>query len=216
MAGAEAGTALSPGGGAAGTSLAALFTRGEQIATHKNDNVFKELEGRELTAEEQKIIGERVALQRNMANEFDKRERARKARSRLPPSPSRVPQCGGLPAPRTRARAAPPCTPSPPKPGGSPPARPSCERSNPWSRTPPMRRPWPRWRTRAGCAWHAAAGKPLRPLPLTPLNRPPPRSEDEAAIALTDPTYRANLAAYLRPAAPAGAGAPPAPHAAGS
>ena len=44
--------------------------------------MFRDLEGRALTAGEETIIAQRVALQRSMAEEFEKRERARKVRRR--------------------------------------------------------------------------------------------------------------------------------------
>lgn len=203
MAGAEASAALSPGGAEA--SLAALFNRGERIATHKNDNVFKELEGRELTAEEQKIISERVALQRSMASEFDKRERARKARSRLL---CRTRDWSRTPARRTRAWAGVLAAALPAKTGVSRFARPA---AGDQSGGPGRHR-----RGGHGCTGgqgrhvrdaRAPGGLAARSRRLTSERPPPPPSEDEAAIALTDPAYRHHLAAYLRPAAPVGTGA---------
>ena len=47
-------------------------------------NVFRDLDDRSLTKEEEDIIAARVAAQRKMAEEYDKRERARKARQRGP------------------------------------------------------------------------------------------------------------------------------------
>lgn len=45
---------------------------------HRNDNLFKDLDSRALTAAEEDIIAQRVALQRRMLEEYEKRERARK------------------------------------------------------------------------------------------------------------------------------------------
>ena len=51
------------------------------IATTKTteSNVFRDLDRRELTDEENKIIQQRVALQRKMLEEYQKREEKRKA-----------------------------------------------------------------------------------------------------------------------------------------
>ncbi len=50
--------------------------------------MFRDLEGRALTTEEEAIIAQRVALQRNMAEEFERRERARKVRAGEPAAES--------------------------------------------------------------------------------------------------------------------------------
>ena len=42
------------------------------------DNLFRDLDSRALTAAEEDIIAQRVALQRRMLEEYEKRERARK------------------------------------------------------------------------------------------------------------------------------------------
>jgi hypothetical protein len=44
----------------------------------RTDNLFKELEARELSGAEQDIIAQRVAFQRRMLEEYEKRERQRK------------------------------------------------------------------------------------------------------------------------------------------
>ena len=45
---------------------------------HRNDNLFRDLDSRALTADEEDIIAKRVALQRRMLEEYERRERARK------------------------------------------------------------------------------------------------------------------------------------------
>ena len=45
---------------------------------HRNDNLFRDLDSRALTAAEEDIIAKRVALQRRMLEEYEKRERTRK------------------------------------------------------------------------------------------------------------------------------------------
>ena len=45
---------------------------------HRCDNLFKDLDSRALTSAEQDIIAQRVALQRRMLEEYEKREKARK------------------------------------------------------------------------------------------------------------------------------------------
>jgi len=45
---------------------------------HRNDNLFRDLDSRALTAAEEDIIAKRVALQRRMLEEYERRERARK------------------------------------------------------------------------------------------------------------------------------------------
>ena len=42
------------------------------------DNLFRDLDSRALTAAEEDIIAQRVALQRRMLEEYERRERARK------------------------------------------------------------------------------------------------------------------------------------------
>eukprot|EP00887_Chlorella_sp_A99_P007228 scaffold2.g7228.t1 len=66
-----------PAGGGDG-QLRKLFASGEQIATHRANNLFHTLEQRSLTEEEQGIIEQRVALQRKMFEEYERRERRRK------------------------------------------------------------------------------------------------------------------------------------------
>ncbi len=67
--------------------------------------MFRDLEGRSLTVDEESIIAQRVALQRKMADEFDRREKARKVRRHGRPGmragPARDQHAGG----RTRACA---------------------------------------------------------------------------------------------------------------
>ncbi|BDA48275.1 probable lysine-specific demethylase JMJ16 at C-terminar half [Coccomyxa sp. Obi] len=59
--------------------LAKMFADGNKaIATQKTEDLFKQLESRELTREELDIIQSRVALQRKMLEEYEKRERNRK------------------------------------------------------------------------------------------------------------------------------------------
>ena len=48
-------------------------------ATCRCDNIFKDLDNRALTTAEKCIIQQRVALQRRMLEEYEKREKARKA-----------------------------------------------------------------------------------------------------------------------------------------
>ncbi|PSC71800.1 Transforming growth factor beta regulator 1 [Micractinium conductrix] len=50
----------------------------QNIATHRTDNLFQSLEQRQLTEEEQRIIDQRVALQRRMYEAYERQERARK------------------------------------------------------------------------------------------------------------------------------------------
>ena len=45
---------------------------------HRCDNLFKDLDSRALTSAEESIIAQRVALQRRMLEEYEKREKARK------------------------------------------------------------------------------------------------------------------------------------------
>ena len=45
---------------------------------HRCDNLFKDLDSRALTSAEEDIIAQRVALQRRMLEEYEKREKARK------------------------------------------------------------------------------------------------------------------------------------------
>ncbi|KAL4451372.1 hypothetical protein ABPG77_009444 [Micractinium sp. CCAP 211/92] len=60
-------------------SLRKMFVQGtEQIGTHRTENLFQSLEERTLTEEEQRIIQQRVALQRRMFEEYERRERKRK------------------------------------------------------------------------------------------------------------------------------------------
>lgn len=47
------------------------------------DNLFKDLDSRDLTEAEESIIAQRVALQQKMLEEYEKREKARKAGSIL-------------------------------------------------------------------------------------------------------------------------------------
>ena len=47
------------------------------------DNLFKDLDSRDLTEAEETIIAQRVALQQKMLEEYEKREKARKAGSTL-------------------------------------------------------------------------------------------------------------------------------------
>jgi hypothetical protein len=69
----------------------------------RNEDLFRDLEGRALTAEEEQIIAQRVALQRSMADLFETRERARKAR---PVSRGRPPSCCACGAARALPRGA--------------------------------------------------------------------------------------------------------------
>ncbi|RMZ52589.1 hypothetical protein APUTEX25_000708, partial [Auxenochlorella protothecoides] len=63
----------------AGQDLQSLFAEGIAcIATQKNDNLFQDLETRTLTTREQDIISQRVALQRRLFEEYEKREMVRK------------------------------------------------------------------------------------------------------------------------------------------
>jgi hypothetical protein len=50
-------------------------------ACSRYDNLFKDLDERALTADEEDIIAKRVALQRKMLEEYEKRDRKRKVRS---------------------------------------------------------------------------------------------------------------------------------------
>jgi hypothetical protein len=52
-----------------------------RLARFRNEDLFRELDGRGLTETELGIIAQRVALQRSMAEVFERRERARKARA---------------------------------------------------------------------------------------------------------------------------------------
>ena len=99
-------------------TLRAMLAEGDRIATHRSvhpscrwarltgcprtDDLFRSLEGRALTAEEDAIITARVALQRKMAGEFERRERIRKARllrllpgGRMRRPPARAPDAPG-------------------------------------------------------------------------------------------------------------------------
>ena len=49
------------------------------VMLYRCDNIFKDLDNRALTTAEQCIIEQRVALQRRMLEEYEKREKARKA-----------------------------------------------------------------------------------------------------------------------------------------
>ncbi|PRW21070.1 Transforming growth factor beta regulator 1 [Chlorella sorokiniana] len=60
-------------------SLRKMFVQGtEAIQTKRTDNLFQSLEERTLTEDEQRIIEQRVALQRKMFEEYERRERKRK------------------------------------------------------------------------------------------------------------------------------------------
>lgn len=63
----------------------------------RTEDLFRDLEGRALTAEEEGIIAQRVALQRSMNEQFERRELARKARGRRhqPASPRGPCSCQG-------------------------------------------------------------------------------------------------------------------------
>ncbi|CAD7703988.1 unnamed protein product [Ostreobium quekettii] len=66
-------------GGCAEGKLAEMFETGNaEIETRRCDDWFKQLDARNLTDQEQEIIDKRVALQRKMLAEYEKRERARK------------------------------------------------------------------------------------------------------------------------------------------
>ena len=59
--------------------LADMFTQGEAVIPRsRTDNIFKQLDERQLTGDEQRIIDQRVALQRTLFLEYEKRERRRK------------------------------------------------------------------------------------------------------------------------------------------
>ncbi|KAK9807622.1 hypothetical protein WJX72_004551 [[Myrmecia] bisecta] len=61
------------------SDLAKMFQEGtDAIATCRSADLFKQLESRSLTKEEQNIVTQRVALQRKMFQEYEKRERKRK------------------------------------------------------------------------------------------------------------------------------------------
>ncbi|KAK9839324.1 hypothetical protein WJX81_008143 [Elliptochloris bilobata] len=63
----------------AGSGLAKMFKEGaDAIGTHKTEDLFKQLETRSLTKTEEEIIQQRVAHQRKMFEEYEKRERRRK------------------------------------------------------------------------------------------------------------------------------------------
>lgn len=51
--------------------------------SHRCDNLFQQLESRTLTAEEEAVIQQRVAFQRKMFEEYEKREQKRKVRDLL-------------------------------------------------------------------------------------------------------------------------------------
>ncbi|KAL4855620.1 putative lysine-specific demethylase JMJ16 [Chlorella vulgaris] len=77
--------ALAPGSDAenadpqeASGSLKRMWQQQEVIGTHRTDNLFQSLEERTLTEDEQRIIEQRVALQRRMYGEYERRERQRK------------------------------------------------------------------------------------------------------------------------------------------
>ncbi|BDA47156.1 probable transforming growth factor beta regulator 1 at C-terminar half [Coccomyxa sp. Obi] len=64
--------------------LATLFSDGlSKIETRKCDNLFKDLDSRNLTDAEENIIAQRVALQQRMLEEYEKREKSRKIREIL-------------------------------------------------------------------------------------------------------------------------------------
>ena len=69
--------------------------------------MFRELEGRALTAEEQSIIAQRVALQQAMSQENERRQLARKARGRRsqPGTPRGLQLSGGFERQSTGAAA---------------------------------------------------------------------------------------------------------------
>jgi hypothetical protein len=55
------------------------------VGPHRSENLFKQLEQRSLTAEEQAVIDQRVQLQRKMYEAFERQERARKVGKAGPP-----------------------------------------------------------------------------------------------------------------------------------
>ncbi|KAK9824373.1 hypothetical protein WJX72_009819 [[Myrmecia] bisecta] len=62
-----------------GQALSAMFTNGlAQIQTSRSENLFQELDRRSLTPAEEEIVAQRVALQRKMLEEYEKRDRKRK------------------------------------------------------------------------------------------------------------------------------------------
>lgn len=63
-------------------SLAELFQRNQgSIGVSKRVNLFREMDKNPLTKEEQDIIQKRVQAQRDMFEEYERREKKRKVRS---------------------------------------------------------------------------------------------------------------------------------------
>ncbi|KAK9827901.1 hypothetical protein WJX74_008299 [Apatococcus lobatus] len=61
--------------------LACLFSAGvANIDTHRSNNLFEDLEKRALTEKEEKIIAERVKLQRDLLQQYEAREQQRKVK----------------------------------------------------------------------------------------------------------------------------------------
>ncbi|KAK9857596.1 hypothetical protein WJX84_011650 [Apatococcus fuscideae] len=69
--------------------LASLLQQGSKlIQTHQTKDLFKQLETRSLTEDEESVIQQRVALQRKMFAEYEKRDMARKVAEILSVCPS--------------------------------------------------------------------------------------------------------------------------------
>ncbi|KAK9835596.1 hypothetical protein WJX74_003803 [Apatococcus lobatus] len=68
-----------PANARATEDLASLLHQGSKlIQTHQTKDLFKQLETRSLTEDEESVIQQRVALQRKMFAEYERRDRARK------------------------------------------------------------------------------------------------------------------------------------------
>lgn len=58
----------------------ARFSR-SSLEACRSDNLFEDLEKRSLTSNEERIIAERVALQRSLLKQFEERDKKRKVRT---------------------------------------------------------------------------------------------------------------------------------------
>jgi len=211
-----------------------------RLARFRNEDLFRELDGRGLTETELGIIAQRVALQRSMAEVFERRERARKARAarREPATFRGGGSCHG-PEPAPSRGKLPCCAATP---GDSSPHRPRRPRNlthAPGRLNPPLSCSQLREiktvcpdatddealaalmdkegkcvaRARGACVArmgpksHAPAASLAVGGSLHPAHAPAPfsprnacaTSEDEAALALSDPEYRQALQQNLRP-----------------
>lgn len=74
-------------------SLAQLFVQAEkQVERVRTDNLFQQLDQRALSEDEQRIIDERVALQKKLFQEYERRERIRKVNELCEMCPDLTPE----------------------------------------------------------------------------------------------------------------------------